>query len=200
MEILPPSPENIKQAVAILRAGGTVAHATETCYGLACDLQNRQAIQELFKLKQRPETMPVSALFESIDQAKQYVEWNELANQLAHEHLPGPLTLVLPMKHEKTLFPTPQGSRTVGIRVSPHPTAVELVRAFGSPISTTSANIHGEPNSYSPTEIASQFRKEDRNPDLLLDSGSLPEEGESSTVVDISCGTVEILRPGHLNL
>lgn len=199
MEVVLPTPENLERAVAILREGGTVAHATETCYGLACDMRNQAAVQNLFSLKERPENMPVSALFKDIEQAKLYAEWNDLADQLALEHFPGPLTLVLLLKHENGLFPTPRGNRTLGVRISPHSIAMNLVKAFGSPISTTSANVHGQPNPYSPEEIEEQFAGREQKPALILNSGTL-ERMASSSVVDVTDGTVEILRPGPLNL
>ncbi|KKW39683.1 threonylcarbamoyl-AMP synthase [Candidatus Peribacteria bacterium RIFOXYC2_FULL_55_14] len=197
MEIASPSPESIERAVSILRAGGTVAHATETCYGLACDLGNQRAVRTVFTLKERPEHIPVSALFESIEQAKMYVEWNELAEQLAHAHLPGPLTLVLPLLPGRRIFATPAGNDTLGIRISPHPVAIALVRAFGAPLSTTSANVHGQPNTYSSQEIENQFLHKTRKPDLLLDSGALKKVA-SSSVVNLVGGSIEVLRKGPI--
>ena len=96
LHILPESPASLEEALLVLRLGGIVIHATETCYGLACDLRNPEAVQRLFTVKQRPENQPVSALFSSIEEAKKYVEWNDRAEVLAKEFLPGPLTLILP--------------------------------------------------------------------------------------------------------
>src|SRR3989338_1205412 len=98
MRILPASTEGIEAALAVLARGETVMHATETCYGFACDLTNPEAVARLFKIKQRSPDQPVSALFSSIDEAKKYVEWNDRAGELAKEFLPGPLTVILPMK------------------------------------------------------------------------------------------------------
>lgn len=197
MNILPASPEATERAIAALQEGLTVCHATETCYGLACDIQNQQAVENLFILKERPENMPVSALFESVEQAKLFVQWNDLAEELAQEHLPGPLTLVLPLQKHVRLFATPSGTETIGVRVSPHPVATELVRIFGSPITTTSANIHGQPNPYSPQEILSQFEKKESKPSIVIDSGTLENRSHSS-VVDVTEGSVKILRRGPL--
>ncbi|MDA1208753.1 MAG: L-threonylcarbamoyladenylate synthase [bacterium] len=192
----------ITEAVRILESGGIVAHATETCYGLACDLSNPAAVAKLFALKQRPEHMPVSALFESVDQTKQYIEWNDPAQKLADEYLPGPLTIILRAKDNTlkvkpaTRNPTmprlrgagPQPA-TIGIRISSHPTAQTLVKAFGKPISTTSANIHGQPNTYSIEQIQAQGLI----PDFIIDSGELPKM-PSSKVIDLSEGKERILR------
>lgn len=187
MHVLSPDAHGIDEALRVLREGGVVAHATETCYGLACDLSNPVAVARLFRQKRRPEHQPISALFPNVGAAKEYVEWNARAEELAKD-LPGPLTLVLPLRLDapKHLFPTPEGGPTIGVRVSPHPTARALVTAFGSPISTTSANLHGEPNPYRPDVIVCA--------DLLLDDGELPVV-PSSRVIDCTSEVVQTLRP-----
>jgi len=192
MQILPASEASLQEACNVLRQGGVVAHATETCYGLACDLSNPKAVQRLFELKQRPPTQPVSALFTSTEEAKEYAEWSEMAEELAKENLPGPLTLILALREDApcTLFPTPNGGKTIGIRISSHPTAMELVKLFGAPISTTSANVHKEPSPYTLEEMTIQ-------PDLILDAGEL-QRNETSTVVTCLHGICTVVREGEL--
>ncbi|MDA0376654.1 MAG: L-threonylcarbamoyladenylate synthase, partial [bacterium] len=187
MKVLQTSAENLKTALSVLHAGGIVAHATETCYGLACDLQNPEAVKRLFAIKKRSPDQPVSALFASVEQAKEYLEWNAIAEELAAAHLPGPLTIILKQKgHPLTLHPTPYPlPSTVGLRVSSYSTAQRLVEHFGSPIATTSANIHGEPNTFSAEDIQAQFTDAEYKPDLLLDDGPLAEN-DASTVIDVS--------------
>ena len=184
--ILPDTSIGIARAIQILQKGGVVAHATETCYGLACDMSNPSAVAKLFRIKHRPTHQPVSALFPSVKIAKKYVRWNPEADELAKRHLPGPLTLILPLlaNAPHQLHPTPSGGITVGVRVSPNPIALALVEGFGAPITTTSANVHGHANPYSAEEIASQFQNIE-GPDIILDSGILPHT-PPSTVVDLA--------------
>lgn len=211
-------------ALEVLRRGGTVVHATETCYGLACDLKNPEAVGRLFAIKERPRDQPVSALFSSIEDAKRYIAWNADAEELAAKYLPGPLTLILPLcpSAPHRLHPTPlslehsamshkqwerllkaQSSklkaeiRTLGVRISSHPLAQELVTRFGSPLSTTSANVHGEPNPYDPRAIFARFAEEELKPDLIIDSGTLPLT-PVSTVIDLTGGGT-ILRRGSIH-
>lgn len=196
---------SLTAAVDALRAGHVVVHPTETCYGLACDLANPDAVARVFALKRRPSNMPVSALFASVDDAKNYVVWNDEAEKLAAEHLPGPLTMILPMREDapfslSPLPPSPIGGEgnergvgeTLGVRISSHPTAMALVRAFGSPISTTSANLHGKPNPYSLDDIRAQFPEEDLRDVVLLDGGTLPNRPPSK-IIDLATG--RIIRP-----
>lgn len=212
MRTLPASAGSIVAAVAVLRAGGVVAHPTETCYGLACDLGNPAALKKLFDIKARPYEQPVSALFSSLHAAEAYLELSPRALQLAKKHLPGPLTIIVPMK-KKT--PTPirvtaeslsdfrtsasSTSSSVGIRISSHPFAQSLAEAFGTPIATTSANLHGKPNPYACSDIQDQLRDHSPLPDLILDGGTLPE-APPSTVVAISGQDLRVLRQGDLKI
>lgn len=199
MNILPLSDESLQEAIRILSAGGVIAHATETCYGLACDLSNIDAVKKLFTIKQRPGTQPVSALFVSIEQAKEYVEWNERAEELATQYLPGPLTIILPMRADapSVLHPSLEHPTTLGCRVSSSPIAQSLAISFNSPLSTTSANLHGQPNPYSAQDIAQQFQDQKIQPDLILDSGTLPQN-PPSTVMDLSGKEAQIRRQGNI--
>jgi L-threonylcarbamoyladenylate synthase len=202
MLTLPITDAAVERALTILREGGVIVHATETCYGLACDLSNPDAVARLFAIKDRPHTMPMSALFSSLEEAKKYVIWTAKADALAAKHLPGPLTLILPLRTDAParLLPTPQGGDTVGIRVSSHPIALRLAEAFGAPLSTTSANLHGQPNPYDAKAIAAQFTDKEAQPDLILDSGTLPPV-PPSTVVDLAgTSTPSVLRAGMIGV
>ncbi|OGJ69647.1 threonylcarbamoyl-AMP synthase [Candidatus Peribacteria bacterium RIFCSPLOWO2_02_FULL_51_10] len=198
--VLPFSKQALNQALEILKSGGVVAHATETCYGFACDLSNPEAVKRLFDLKKRPYDSPVSALFPTVAEAKKFVEWNEEAGKLAKKYLPGPLTLVLPIKNPPSFLPSPgtgegSGVGALGIRISSHPLACELAERFGKPLSTTSANVHGEKNTYSAAEIIEQFMFQEIKPDMIIDSGKMIET-PSSTVIDLTSGKGKMLRKG----
>lgn len=197
MEIVDASEEGLAKALEVLRTGGVVAHATETCYGLACDLQNADAIDRLFAIKDRPDAQPVSALFATVEQAQVFLEWNDEAMHLASEHLPGPLTIILKKTPGCDLHVCPAGSESIGLRISSHETARALVEKFGSPLSTTSANIHGKPNPYSVQDLQDQFGDAGHKPDLVIDGGTL-DGSDASTVVDVSEGIVHVLREGDI--
>jgi L-threonylcarbamoyladenylate synthase len=203
MVTIEPTAQGVEEALAIVRCGGVVAHATETCYGLACDLSNPKAVAKLFAIKKRAANQPVSALFSSLEEAKKYVMWNGEAEELARTHLPGPLTIILPLREDAPRkiapIPEPQDARTLGIRISSHPIAQKLVEKFGSPISTTSANIHGQSPCYSAEEISAQFEGEKDAPDLILDSGTIPKT-PASTIVDLAVLKPKIHRQGSTEI
>ncbi len=199
MEVIAAS-SGLLRAVEVLRQGGIVIHPTETCYGIACDLSNADAVARVFAVKQRPETQPISGLFTNIAMAEEYTEWPDGALALAQKHLPGPLTLVLPLRTDAphVLHPIPHAaSATIGVRISSHPIAEALVSLFGSPLSTTSANLHGQPNPYSAEQILKQFEQVPMEGILLLDGGALPEAPPSTVMLQRN-GTWDIVRPGKI--
>ena len=193
MQILEESEASIAYAIEILNLGGVVAHATETCYGLACDMTNSDAVEKLFNIKNRPPDQPISALFPTVKASSEWVEGSKEALIYAKGKLPGPLTIILPMKPGKTLFPVPhpKPNPTLGIRVSPHQVAMDLAKEFGKPLSTTSANLTGQPSTYSVEEIENQLS--DNPPDLVIDSGTL-ENRPSSKVIMFMDGEIKVIR------
>lgn len=203
MKIIPESAEALAEAVEVLRSGGTVIHATETCYGLACDLGSEDAVRDLFDVKKRPEDQAVSALFHSVDAARAYVEISPKAEELFSSHFPGPLTLVLPRrKGAPPLWVTASGGGEdpwIGVRITLHPAGAKLAEAFGKPIATTSANIHGKPSPYSVQEINDQWADMPLVPELVIDSGALPD-APPSTVVKVIGDAVTVLRQGRLRI
>jgi len=72
----------IKQAIKILESGGLVVYPTETCYGLAADATNQEAINKLLSYKRRREGKPLSVLVDSKKTANKYVELNKSASRL----------------------------------------------------------------------------------------------------------------------
>lgn len=183
---------DLARACELLRAGGVVAFPTETYYGLAADPFSRQALSRLFALKRRPPDKPVLLLVEDRRQFSQLVrEVPPLFEPLMREFWPGPLTLVFPGLDSLPEMLTGY-SGSVGIRQSSHPVAQRLVRAFGRPITATSANRSGEPAA---VDAAGVFDQLGPDVDLVLDGGPTPG-GAGSTIVGLEEGRLHLVRAG----
>jgi L-threonylcarbamoyladenylate synthase len=181
-----------EKAIQILRQGGVVAHPTDTCYGLAADVFNPQALERLYELKGMPKDKPVSILVSSLEEAKRYAYFSSKALELAERFWPGALTLVLRRSENLPIFLNPEVSE-IGLRVIDEPTSVGLLKAFGGPLTTTSANAHRKPSPDSVREISVQ-------PDLILDRGELQAQAKPSTIVRVVGDGIEILRQGDLKI
>jgi L-threonylcarbamoyladenylate synthase len=204
MNILSISDQAIADAASFICKGGIVIHPTETCYGIACDLTNREAVRKMFIVKNRPMNQPVSALFPSIEASQEYVLWPERALEIGKKYLPGPLTIILPVvpRHQSDLFPSVDHSSdvmTLGIRISSHPIAMKISEYAGIPISTTSANVHGKSEPYSLEDITSQYSEGALEPVWMLNSGVLPL-AKPSTIVSIKNDTMTLVREGSVRI
>lgn len=186
--------EEIQEAIRVLRSCGVVAHATETCYGFACDPFNEQALARLYALKKMASAKPVALLVPDLATAQSLGVFSPRALELAQKYWPGPLTIIVKRTKELPPFLNPH-TDTIGMRIPAHELSLELVKAFGGPLVTTSANITTQPSPYSGEEIAAQFNNEKLKPDFILDSGAIPRN-PPSTIVDCTGISPSIIRQG----
>jgi len=188
----------IEQAVKILKAGGVVVYPTDTAYGLAVDATSLSAVKKLYRLKGRNFRKPIHVIVPNTAWLKKIVKLNKPALKLMNKFLPGPLTLVLPLKTKGESFRIlSAGTKSLGIRMPNHSLCIQLVKKLGRPITTTSANLAGGPNCYSTTEVKKQFAKSKYQPDFYLDGAKL-KKTKPSTVVSL-VGHVRILRLGPIS-
>lgn len=187
----------IAKAVEILKKGGLLIYPTETCYGIGADATNQQAIDKLFKYKARREGKPLSIAVTGKQMASQYVEINDIAENLYDNYLPGPITVV-----SKSLGNVAEGVAsefgTLGIRVPDYPLILKIVEAFGKPVTSTSANASYQKKPYQLSDIFDNLsQKQAELVDGAIDAGKLPEN-EPSTVVDTTLNNLNVMREGTL--
>jgi L-threonylcarbamoyladenylate synthase len=189
MEILKIGEENyfevIMRAVAALREGKVVAVPTDTVYGLAVDATSDEAVKRLFQIKKREEGKPMPVLVDSMERAKQiaFIEEKKLEGELS-EQWPGAFTAILYAREMVSLLARGRGGLTVGVRIPDHRFLRDLIRAFGKPITGTSANRSGEKPATRAEEIM--------NADIVIDGGIC--DGTPSTVVDFTVTPSKVLR------
>ena len=178
-----------------LRRGAVVAFPTETFYGLAVDALDTSALERLFALKGRGAERTSALIVADIAMlATLCAKIPDKARELAASHWPGPLTLALPARPGLPDAIVQDGF--VAARVSPHPLAHTLVRAFGKPITATSANPAGAAPTRGPAEVRTYFGA--ASP-FVLDGGETPG-GLPSTLVRVRGDVVEVLRQGAITL
>lgn len=181
-------PDLIARVLAVLRAGGVVMHPTETCYGLAVDIRNEKALEKLYKVKRMPRDKPVSILVDGIGMASEYGLFNEIAEKLTFDYWPGPLSILVTRKRKLPSFLN-EDEDFVSIRCSSLEFCEDMVAALGHPVTTTSANISGEPQLYEPIAL--------EGVDLLVDAGKI-DMVSPSTIVKVVDDRLEVLRQGSV--
>ena len=188
----------ITRAARILRDGGLVAVPTETVYGLAARADNDEAVSRIYSAKGRPDFNPLIVHVASLELARKLADFSDVAEKLAAEHWPGPLTLVLPRRRDAGLAEAvTAGLETVAIRMPSHAVMRALLEESGLPIAAPSANRSGF---ISPTSTAHVLASLDGRIDAVIDGG-MCEKGLESTIAAVRAdGSVVVLRPGPILL
>lgn len=188
--------DGLAQAAQVLQAGGIVLYPTDTTYALAANALDANAVDRVFQVKGRDYSKPIHVIVRDIEQAAQHVQVNENARQIAAQFLPGALTIVLPLKPDSAIPSLlVAGAGTLGIRIPDQPVCEALSRAVDFPVTTTSANRSGMPNTYTIEAVAQQLGTDFNQIDLTLDAGQIDGDGVS-TVIAIEGNSVTLIREG----
>ena len=165
--------KDVAYAAQIIRQGGAIAYPTETVYGIGALAGDMAAIREVYRIKKRPWSLPLSIAVSSMEMLRDVacLEHEEFIRRF----LPGPVTVIL---EKKDVLPDSltAGSPYVGVRYPDHPMALDLIGRTG-PIVSTSANLHGQPDPVMAEEVIVDVA-------YVLDGGRCRYAGPS-TIVDL---------------
>jgi tRNA threonylcarbamoyl adenosine modification protein (Sua5/YciO/YrdC/YwlC family) len=196
LKINPENPEGrkIRQAVDVLENGRIIIYPTDTVYGLACDINNTQAIDRLCKLRGLdPTKAMLTIICKDISEMSQYTRQLDTPTfKFLKKNTPGPFTFILPANNQvPKMFRNRK--RTIGVRIPDHPIPLAIVEALGRPLVTTSLKSDDEILEYftDPADIYEDYHK---LVDLVIDGGVCGNT--PSTVVDCTDENPAILRAG----
>jgi L-threonylcarbamoyladenylate synthase len=187
----------IKKAVKVLQNGGLIVYPTETCYGLGGDATNPEALKKLMQYKKLRGSKPISIAVANRKMAEEYVDINEMADNLYENYLPGPIT-VISMSKGKLVPPVVSIQNSVGVRYPDYLFTLEMLEQFGKPITATSANVSYKSPPYDIQQLIKDLpKKSSELIDLFLDAGTLPKN-QPSTVLDTTLNQLSVLRQGRV--
>jgi L-threonylcarbamoyladenylate synthase len=187
-----PEAASLRYACDFIQRGQVIGVPTDTYYGLAADPFNLSAVEQIYRVKGRPETRALPILVASVDQAESLArDLPDTFSVLARKFWPGALTLLVDASHRLPLKVT-AGTGRVALRWARSKVVCSLIEALEGPITGTSANISGFPACSSAEQLTKQLGE--RLP-LIVDSG---ETGAmlASTIVDLQGDHWRILREG----
>lgn len=150
---------DVARAVEVLNKGGVILYPTDTVWGIGCDATNEEAVQKLYKIKERPQGKSMLVLVDTPERIQHYVQDMPQAAQSLLEVTapedgisPKPLTIIYPgAKNVAAGVQAEDGS--LGIRVTYEPFSHLLCEQFGKPLVSTSANLTGHPAPANYTEV-----------------------------------------------
>jgi L-threonylcarbamoyladenylate synthase len=198
MQIIKQENLNVDEVVEILKQGKIIVYPTETVYGLGCDATNQEAVDKVFKIKQRQQNKPLLMVVNDVNMITEYVDWNEKLEELGQKYWPGALTVVTQAKSDCNLVRGVLAEDgTVAFRITEHHLASEITEKLDKPLVSTSANITAQESSYDVESVVRMFENQEFQPDIIIDVGELPHRSPS-TIVRVTGDRVEVLRQGEL--
>jgi L-threonylcarbamoyladenylate synthase len=187
-----PDPATIRYAAELIRRGALVAIPTDTFYGIAADPFNLAAVDQIYRVKGRPETRALPILVNSIVQAVSLArDVPYTFHKLVAKFWPGPLTLLVEASSGIPLKITAH-TGNVALRWPKSIFVNALIDLVKGPITGTSGNISGQPACATAAELLEQMG--DRLP-LIIDAGETPGN-LASTIVKLEGDDWTMMREG----
>ncbi|MCD6456814.1 MAG: threonylcarbamoyl-AMP synthase [Methanophagales archaeon] len=187
--------DQIKTAIAIIKNGGMVVYPTETVYGLGADAFSGAAVRNVYKIKRRAVTQPISIAVSSFDMLHEVADIDSECFEIIAELLPGPVTILLRKKDRVPAILT-AASEVVGVRFPDNEIATRIIKETG-PITATSANVSGRNPPTCIEEVELKLKV-----DLLgiIINGGKCKYSMPSTVVDMSKAGATANEKGEIKI
>lgn len=181
--------EAVERALETVENGGIIVYPTDTVYGMGCDLENKDALDRLYRLKKIPKRKPLSFVCSDLKMVSRYAKLSNSAHGMMRKLLPGPFTFILQASREVPKLMISK-QRTVGIRVPEQDFCLELVRRLGRPLVNTSASDSLDEIVSDPEQIEERYARAD----LMISLGQ--QKSEASTILDFTGDAPEVVRQG----
>ena len=176
----------IEKTIAVLKNGGLILYPTDTIWGIGCDATNTDAVKKIYTIKKRKESKALISLVANTNQLK------KLCGKIPKEALnENPTTIIYnQVTGLANNLLAPNGS--AGIRIAQDEFCKELIKVFGKPIVSTSANISGEHSPINFSEISEEIKK---NVDYIVNLRQNEDMEMPSVILHVnSDGSLKKLR------
>ncbi|HLV40464.1 L-threonylcarbamoyladenylate synthase [Xanthomarina sp.] len=183
--------KEIQACLEVLKQGGLILYPTDTVWGIGCDATNTEAVEKIFKLKQRSDSKALICLVADDRMLKKYIKNIPDAAFDIMDLEDNPITIIYdePQNLAHNLIAK---DNTIGIRIPNNDFCFQLLRKFNGAIVSTSANISGQPTPKSFKEIHEDILK---GVDYVV---NLPNEKlgtKPSAIIKLSKdGKVQVIR------
>lgn len=181
-----PAQAQVDAARGRFRAGGVLAYATESCFGLGCNPFDVRAIRRILAIKGRPTHKGLIVIAANLQQLRPLIRPLSPAQlDTVQRYWPGPYTFLLPASRR---VPTLLRGRhdKIAVRISAHGEAAALCRALGSPLVSTSANRAGQKSLKTARGCRQAFSRQQ----VLTLQGRIGKRRKPSTIIDLDSGRV----------
>lgn len=197
-EVHPQHPQTrlLKQAADLIRKGGVLALPTDSSYALVCQLDDKDAVTTLRRIRAVDERHHLTLLCRDLSELANYARVDNRQYRLLKMGTPGPYTYILEATKEVPRRVSHPSRRTIGLRVPEHTVAQALLEILGQPLLGTTLIMPGEEVALNDAnDIRERLQKQVQ---AVIDSGACPQE--PTTVIDLSLGEAVVVRQGRGDL
>lgn len=183
-EVHPENPQQrlLKQAVTLLERGEIIAVPTDSSYALACHLDDKDAVDQLRRIRQVDEKHHLTLLCRDLSELANYARVDNKQYRLLKAATPGPYTFLLEATKEVPRRVSHPQRKTIGLRVPDHKVLLELLSLHGAPLLATTLIAPGETEALNDAQvIRERFEKQIAG---VIDAGACPSQ--PTTVVDLT--------------
>ncbi len=194
LEIHPenPQPRFIQRAVEILRDGGIIIYPTDSAYALACQLDDKQALDRIRRIRQLDEKHNFTLVCKDLTQVSSFSKINNESFRLIKSLTPDAFTFILEATKEVPRRLQHPKKKTIGVCIPQNMIAQKLIEELGEPLITTTLILPSDTTALSdPYEIRERL---DDLVDLIINAGVI--DYEPTTIIDCTAGSCVIVRQG----
>ena len=195
VEIHPSDPQarRIAEVVATIRRGGLVAYPTDSCYAFGCHIGDKRAMDRIRRIRKTDRSHNFTLVCSDLSEISLYARFDNWAYRLMKSLTPGPYTFILQASREVPKRLQNPRRRTIGLRVPDHAIVHAMLNALGEPIMSSTLTLPGDDLPL--TDAAEIEERIGSQIELIVDGGSAGIEPTS--VIDLSEGSIEVLRVGR---
>jgi len=193
MHPVDPQPRLVAMVVRIIQGGGLIAYPTDSSYAFGCHIGDRRAIDRIRHIRQTDKNHNFTLVCADLSEISLYARVDNWAYRLIKGLTPGPYTFILPATREVPRMLQNPKRRTIGIRIPEHPLVSAVLKGLGEPIMSSTLTLPGDDMPLTdPMEIEERIGSQI---EAIIDCG--PTGIEPTSVLDLSKGTVDVLRVGR---
>ena len=188
-----PQPRRVAAIVQVIHSGGLIAYPTDSSYALGCHIGDKAATNRVHRIRRTDKKHNFTLVCRDLSEISVYARVDNWAYRLVKSLTPGPYTFILPATRQLPKMLQNPKRRTIGIRVPDHPLVNVMLEVLGEPIMSSTLSLPGDE-----LPLTDSLDIEERighQVDLIVDAGSTGIE--PTTVLDLTGGTVEVLRRGR---
>ena len=188
-----PQPRLVESVVQAIQEGGLIAYPTDSSYAFGCHIGDKRAMDRIRRIRRTDQKHNFTLVCSDLSEISLYARVDNWAYRLLKSMTPGPYTFILQATREVPKRLQNPKRRTIGLRVPDHALVHAMLESLGEPIMSSTLTLPGDDMPLTdPAEIEERIGHE---VDVIVDAG--PTGIEPTTVLDLSHGSVEILRQGR---